>query len=140
MEKAFGKVLSITNDLAVVGINRGTMCGENCSSCGMCEKGKTKIKAKNSIGAKAGDSVVLSVSVSDGLKAAMLVYGIPVIILVLSVVLFLNAGFSEKAAVVFSFLIMSLWFFCIFLAEKTGLFKKYILAEIIEIRKKSGNS
>lgn len=133
MERAFGKVESIANDLAVVLIQRGTMCGENCSNCGMCEKRKTKIKAKNTAGAKEGDSVVLSIATSKGLKAAMLVYGAPVIILILSAVLFLNAGFSEGIAVIFSFLVMALWFLGIFSAEKTGLLRKHILAEIIEI-------
>ena len=63
----------------------------------------------------------------------MLVYGVPVIILVVSTMLFLNAGFSEGKAVIFSLLIMAVWFLVVFAAEKAGLFKKHILAQITEI-------
>lgn len=130
MEKAKGKVLSTDGICAEVMITRGSMCGDSCSNCGMCENKGTKITAKNSIGAKKGDSVSLEVSTSKGLKAALLVYLIPVFILIISVVIFLKSGFDEGKAVIFSFIIMALWFAGVFTAEKLGFFKNKIYAEI----------
>ena len=134
MEQAFGRIESIKGDIAVVLIQRGRMCGENCSSCGMCGGAKTKITAKNTIGANVGDSVVLSVPTSKGLKATLLVYGVPVCILILSAILFQNVGFSESISVLFGFLLMVVWFLAVFFLEKTGKFEKDILASIVKKR------
>ena len=133
MEKTLGKVLSTKDDLAEVTINRGSMCGDSCSNCGMCENKGTKIVVKNSLGAKKGDTVKLGVSTSKGLGAAMLVYLMPVVILSASLVLFINAGLSEGISALLSFLIMAVWFVGVFVAEKSGLIKEKIYAEIIEV-------
>ncbi len=132
MEKAIGKVLSIKGDMAEVLVMRGSMCGDSCSNCGMCENKGTKIIAENLVGAQKGDSVELGVSTSKGLKAAALVYMIPVVILIASVVLFLKIGFGEGQAVLLSILIMAFWFALIFIAEKLGIFKNKINAKIIK--------
>lgn len=136
MEKAFGEVNKIKGDMAEVLIERGSMCGENCSSCGMCEKRKYKILAKNNVGAKAGDKVVLGVSASRGLKAATLVYAVPVIILIAATAVLLSFGISEGTSVLTAFCIMAVWFFGVFIADKRGIFKEKISAEITEIKKR----
>ena len=131
MEKAKGKVLSTDNDIAEVLITRGSMCGDNCSNCGMCENKGTKVLAKNTVGAKAGELVTLEVATSVGLKAAVLVYLIPVFVFIVSVVLFSKTGFEEGKAVLCSFLIMAVWFACVFAAERLGVFKNRIYAKIV---------
>lgn len=137
MEKAFGEVVNIKGNMAEVLIERGSMCGENCSSCGMCDKRKSKILAQNTAEAKMGDKVVLNVSASKGLKAAALVYGVPVLILLLTVVVLLNAGISEGVCVIIGFILMAVWFLGIFIAEKKGAFKEKMSAEITEITKEA---
>ena len=133
MEKTLGKVISTDGAMAQVAINRGSMCGDSCSNCGMCENKGTKILVKNQVGANRGDTVRLGVSTSKGLGAAMVVYLVPVVILIASLVLFINAGLSEGISALLSFLIMAVWFAGVFVAEKSGLIKEKIYAEIIEI-------
>ena len=41
--------------------------------------------------------------------------------------------FEILFSVIFSLLIMAVWFLVVFAAEKAGLFKKHILAQITEI-------
>jgi len=135
MEKAYGRVVALKDNMAEVEIARGAMCGESCSNCGMCEKRQSKVMAKNTLNASVGDSVELGVSTSKGLKAAVLVYMVPVMILIISLVVMLWAGISEEMAIVCSFLIMALWFIGVFTAEKKGAFKDRILAEITKINK-----
>lgn len=137
MEKAKGKVLSTKDDMAEVLITRGSMCGDSCSNCGMCENKGTRIIAKNLVGAQKGDSVELGISTSEGLKATALVYLIPVVVLIVSVILFLKAGLTEGQSVLLAFLIMAVWFALVFIAEKFGVFKNKINVTITEIIKMS---
>lgn len=135
MEKTLGKVISTEKDLAQVTINRGSMCGDSCSNCGMCENKGTKIVVKNPLGAQKGDTVRLGVSTSKGLGAATLVYLMPVVILIATLMIFVNAGLSEGVSAALAFLVMIVWFFAVFIAEKSGLLKEKIYAEIIEVLK-----
>ena len=132
MEKAKGKVLSTKGDMAEVLVLRGSMCGDSCSNCGMCENKGTKITVENSVGAQEGDRVELGVSTSKGLKAAALVYLIPILILIASVVLFLKIGFDEGKSVLGAFAIMAFWFAIIFIVEKLGVFKNAKITKILE--------
>lgn len=133
MEKTYGRVVALKDDMAEVEIARGSMCGESCSNCGMCEKRQSKVMAKNTIGASVGDQVELGVSTSKGLKAAVLVYMVPVLILIAGIVIMRWAGYSEGISLVCSFIIMTLWFLGVFVAEKKGAFKDRILAEVTKI-------
>jgi len=133
MEKAFGRVVKVNGDIAEVLIERGSMCGENCSSCGMCDKNRSKILAKNTVGAKIGDKVVLRAAENGGLKAAVLVYAVPVLILIATIVLLLQAGVSESAAIIAAFFVMALWFLSVFAADKRGAFNAKICVQITEI-------
>ena len=136
MEKTLGKVLSTEDGFAQVAIKRGSMCGESCSNCGMCENKGTTIVVKNPLGAEKGDTVRLGVSTSKGLGAAMLVYLMPVVILIASLVAFVNAGISEGLSAALAFAVMAVWFLAVFIVEKSGRLKEKIYAEIIEIIKK----
>ena len=137
MEKTLGKVISAEGGMAQVTINRGSMCGDSCSNCGMCENKGTKILVKNQAGASKGDTVRLGVSASKGLGAAIVVYLVPVVILIASLVIFINAGLSEGMSALWAFIIMAVWFVFVFVAEKSGLIKEKIYAEIIEVIKTS---
>ncbi len=60
MEK-YGVVTSILENFAEVTIIRDSACGENCSSCGLCENNRTMtVKIKNNGEFKKGDKIKLS--------------------------------------------------------------------------------
>lgn len=80
--KQIGIVEKTENDTAVVRIKRASACGENCASCkGGCTPTEQTVTAKNTVGAKTGDNVIISLETHDVLFAAFLVYILPLIVL-----------------------------------------------------------
>lgn len=80
--KQIGIVEKTENDIAVVRIKRASACGENCASCkGGCTPTEQTVTAKNTVGAKTGDNVIISLETHDVLFAAFLVYILPLIVL-----------------------------------------------------------
>ncbi len=82
-----GKVLQLYEDnRAKVLIRRHTACSE----CGACKHGKEnmdmEIIAVNNADAKIGDVVEISMKVHNVLTAAFIVYGIPLLMLILGIV------------------------------------------------------
>lgn len=79
---SFGVVESIKNDKATVAIMRHSACGD----CGACQMGKEnmerKVEAINPIGAKIGDQVTMEMSDDTVLKAAFIVYMVPLFVLI----------------------------------------------------------
>lgn len=76
--KQIGKVESAKNDEAVVIINRSGMCGENCASCrASCTPTKHRVRAKNPVGAKPGNTVMVEMSDGKVLAGAALLYLFP---------------------------------------------------------------
>lgn len=78
----FGEVVEIQGDMALVNIQRKSACGQ----CKACELGHSDAKeinllVENKLSAKVGDSVNLLMETPDFLKAAMIVYLIPLIAL-----------------------------------------------------------
>lgn len=86
--KECGVVLEVMDQKAVVNIKRRSACGH----CKSCEMGRSDVKelnviAKNEIGAKIDDNVNIIMDTPDVLKAALIVYVIPLIALVIGVAL-----------------------------------------------------
>lgn len=84
--KECGLVLEVMDQKAVVNIKRKSACG----SCKACEMGKSDVKelnviAKNEIGAKVNDNVNIIMATPDVLKAAIIVYLIPLIALIVGI-------------------------------------------------------
>lgn len=83
----FGVVEAVHGSRATVAITRHTACGE----CGACQMGKEnmerKVEANNTIGAKIGDRVTMSMSEDKVLKAAFIVYIVPLIVLIAGIFL-----------------------------------------------------
>lgn len=76
--REFGVVVGIVDDKAIVNVKRQSACGK----CKACEMGKSdqkeiNITAKNTVGAKLNDSVNLIMDTPDVLRAAIIVYLIP---------------------------------------------------------------
>ena len=80
--KKCGVVLEVMNQKAVVNIKRRSACGH----CKSCEMGRSDVKeinvvAKNEVGAEVNDNVNIIMDTPDVLKAAIIVYLIPLLAL-----------------------------------------------------------
>lgn len=91
--------------MAEVVVTRGTACGSNCGNCESCIfQSELKTLAKNRIGARPGQRVVIESKSSKIYKAAMLVYILPIILVFAGYALASAAGGSEGVCVAASFL------------------------------------
>ncbi|SET05563.1 positive regulator of sigma(E), RseC/MucC [Natronincola peptidivorans] len=85
MEK-IGLVTSVKENVATVEIRRASACGENCASCkGGCAPTNHYITAKNSVDASVGQYVKLEMENKSVLRAAFLVYIVPLIGMILGI-------------------------------------------------------
>ena len=74
----------LPNGMAEVVVTRTTACGSNCGNCESCIfQSELKTLAKNSINARPGQKVIIESKSSRIYKAAMLVYILPMILMVL---------------------------------------------------------
>jgi sigma-E factor negative regulatory protein RseC len=69
---------------AVIRVTRGSMCGEQCGTCGGCLHPNETIEtaAVNEIGAHPGDRVIIRSSSVEALKVAALIYIVPIVLFV----------------------------------------------------------
>ncbi|MBF0142545.1 MAG: SoxR reducing system RseC family protein [Magnetococcales bacterium] len=95
-----GWVISVDGDHALVGSQPKAACGgcHSASSCSALSFGAgnrlIEVKVLNTVGARAGDRVILEVEESRFLRASLLVYGIPLVALVVGALLVASlAGF-----------------------------------------------
>jgi len=80
-----GIVKTVSGETCEVVVRRKTACGDNCASCGgACRMNFQKVTAKNSVGAKAGDSVVIETESKKVLFSAFLVYILPILVFLVS--------------------------------------------------------
>lgn len=74
----------LPNGMAEVVVTRTTACGSNCGNCESCIfQSELKTFAKNSIDARPGQKVIIESKSSKIYKAAMLVYILPMLLMVL---------------------------------------------------------
>lgn len=98
----------LPNGMAEVVVTRTTACGSNCGNCESCIfQSELKTLAKNSIEARPGQKVIIESKSSKIYKAAMLVYILPMILMVLGYALgaALSAGEGLGIALGFAGLI-----------------------------------
>ncbi len=82
-----GTVAYTDESFAYVNFERISSCGDSCASCsGDCAGKNHLVKVYNNLGAKKGDVVEVLMDGGDFLKMTFLLYGIPLIVLVLSAV------------------------------------------------------
>ena len=90
--------------MAEIAVKRESACGGNCHSCSGCS-GKSnimKVSAKNSAMAQVGDRVVVSSSTQSILKAAMVVYVIPIVLFFVFYAIGSIMGLGENMSIVLS--------------------------------------
>jgi len=100
----------LPNSMAEVAVTRTTACGGDCGGCESCIfQSELKAIAKNSIGARPGQKVVIASSSRTVFSAAILVYIMPILFFLLGYAISSLFGASEGISVLvsFSFLILS---------------------------------
>ncbi|MDL1969372.1 MAG: SoxR reducing system RseC family protein [Candidatus Desulfofervidaceae bacterium] len=105
IREEIGTVVETWNQKAKVMVKRSSEC-ERCKAsglCGMLNKQYMVLEAENPLGAKKGQKVVVSLTSEEELKAAFIVYGIPVIGFFIGALLgcWLNIGNNQNLSVFF---------------------------------------
>ena len=91
--------------MAEVLVVRGTACGSNCGNCESCMyQNELKTQARNLIGARPGQKVIIESKTSMVFGAAMLVYVMPMILFLLGYALAYSLGAAEGLCVAASFI------------------------------------
>ncbi|MPW26002.1 sigma E factor regulator [Alkalibaculum sp. M08DMB] len=127
--KEIGIVNSINGNKASVIIQRSAACGD----CGACQVGKDRLTmetyAINEINAKAGDKVEVEMAFKNVMKAAIIAYGIPLIMFILGSVLgtlYTNIILEQPENPIISFLsgliLMAVAYMIIRVFDKRGAF------------------
>lgn len=95
----------LDDDTAEVVVTRATACGSNCGSCEACVfQNELKTVARNLIGAKPGQKVLIESKSSRIYGAILLVYIVPILLAVLGCWAAYAAGASEGMCVLCTFL------------------------------------
>ena len=95
----------LNDDTAEVVVTRATACGSNCGSCEACVfQNELKTVARNLIGAKPGQKVLIESKSSQVYGAILLVYIVPILLAVLGCFAAYAAGASEGICVLCTFL------------------------------------
>jgi sigma-E factor negative regulatory protein RseC len=120
-----GEVVELRGREALVRIQRTSACGENCANCKCaCEATTAVSVVENSVGAAVGDIVKIQSDSSAVLRAALILYIVPVLVAIISAVI--GSSFSVICGIVFCVAMFFVSFFVIKLFEKKITPKSYI--------------
>lgn len=108
-----GIVIKVSDGFAQVKIRRKSACGKNCAQCGGCASCEAVVNAVNTIGAAAGDEVVLEIENKRALKAAACVYMLPLAAMLAGAAAAYLAGAAEGICALSAFAAMALCFFAV---------------------------
>ena len=122
----------LPNYMAEVVVTRSTACGNNCGSCESCIfQSELKTLAKNNIGAKPGQKVVIASSSKKIFSAALLVYIMPLLFFLVGFVVSSALGASEGICVLVSFLSLILSAAVLIITQKNKTGSQQISFDII---------
>ncbi len=89
---------------AEVEVLRGTSCGDDCASCGVCKyASKIRVEADNAMNADVGDRVEIETRTSRIMGAAFLVYVLPFILFFIGYGIGAAADMSQGRCIIMSF-------------------------------------
>ena len=139
-----GLVIDTKADIATVKTLRKSTC-ESCDhkhNCGNApdNKNEMRVKAKNFIGAKIGDTVIISIKTTSLLKVAFMLYIFPVLCMILGAVIGKNLASSFTLDESLASVLSGAIFFCVsfFLIRIKGnkmAFKEEYTPSILKIKK-----
>ncbi len=135
--KDYGTVIQLNNDRAIVSVKRR----DECSKCGMCIFPKNadsiEFDAKNPIGAKVGDKVILQKAEGGKFLSAVLVFLVPVLLVALSAILGVFVIKNELWTALIGILAIILWYFILSFIDKAIKKRGKLSPVIIEILQKT---
>ena len=124
----------LDNDMAEVVVTRTTACGSNCGNCESCIfQNELKTVARNLIGAKPGQRVVIESQSSKVYGAIILVYIVPIILALAGYFTAYAAGAAEGICVLATFIGILIGAVVLVLSQKMSRNKKPITFDIIQI-------
>ena len=126
-------VIKVLNEeLAEVAVTRGTACGGNCGSCESCMfQSELRTQARNLIGAKPGQKVVIESKSSRIFGAAVLVYVMPLLFFLAGYAAAALAGATEGVRILVSFAALLVSACVLVLSQRMKKNKKPITFDII---------
>ncbi len=126
-------VVKATGKIAIVRIEKRPEC-DGCKLCAFkAGKSTVKVKALNRAGAGAGDRVIVQAEKDNRLLASIVVYGIPVVLACVGVLLGALAFKSQLLAAVLCLVGLALGFFAVFLVDKLAAKSRGFGMEVVEI-------
>jgi len=122
------------NGLAEVLVERGTACGD-CASCEVCRyANEIRTYAKNTIGAKIGERVIIKTKSSDIIGAAFILYIIPLIVMIASYLISAQTGAPESRSIGVCFAAFGVCVAIVTLYQRKQAKKKQIEFEIVSYK------
>ena len=123
----------LPNGLAEVVVTRATACGGNCPSCEACVfQNQLTTAARNRIGAKPGQRVLIESKSSKVYGAILLVYILPIVLAVLGYFLAYSAGAGEGQCILATFAGIVLGAVIVVLSQRNKRQEDQISFDIIE--------
>lgn len=122
-----GTVISTDKYKATVVVRRASACGENCANChGGCETTTTTAVVQNTAGARVGDTVKIESESASVIRAALVLYMVPVAATILVAALTYGLKMSNVFVILFSVMAFFASFFIIKCFDKNLAPKSYI--------------
>lgn len=125
----------LAGDLAEVVVTRATACGSNCASCEACVfQNELKTPARNLIGARPGQRVVIESRSSAVYGAIALTYLLPVLLALAGALGGYALGAGQGACAALCFLGFALGGLILVLSQRLGKKKDPITFDIVSLR------
>ena len=122
----------LNDEMAEVVVTRATACGSNCSSCEACVfQNELKTVARNLIGAKPGQKVLIESKSSRVYGAILLVYIVPIVLAIIGCFSAYATGASEGICVLCTFLGFMLGAAVVVISQKLKRDKQSITFDIV---------
>lgn len=113
-----GIVTKLDGDFAVVKVNKK----DECSKCGLCLFPKNadsiNFRAENEVNAKVGDVVVIETKERAKTLGILLVFGVPLLLVILSLILGYIFIKDETACLLIALGVVAVWFVVLALIDK----------------------
>ena len=128
------KVIKILpGNRAEVIVVRATACGSNCSNCESCIYDKEMhTEALNKAGASVGDNVIIESKTKVVMKAALLAYIFPIVMLLLGFIIASKFGAGEGVSVLVAFIALAVSILVIFVTQRKKPNIGYDIVRIVE--------
>ena len=113
-----GVVSEITGRTAVVSVDKKA----ECAGCGLClfkdGTNKAEFYAKNTVGAKSGDAVIIERSESGGFLGTVLAFFVPLVLIGLAVLINYLLIKNEISILILSVVFIAVWYLILAVLDK----------------------